>query len=151
MTPAVLRSIRGSAEQLLHRHAVTLSRDAASKEACANYASSEVLYSNALTLLETVLLDAKGQVGCVMMSPVLSHTHTFVSDGFLYHFMNKFFMSVGMYMIWVLLIHFGHPLTNFRKRPASMHCLRPCASGTVLLPKRAPAKTGTSRHGRRWP
>ena len=62
MTPAVLRSIRGSAEQLLHRHAVTLSRDAASKEACANYASSEVLYSNALTLLETVLLDAKGQV-----------------------------------------------------------------------------------------
>ncbi len=64
MTPAGMKSIFASAEQLLYNHALTLAREAALSESCRppNYVSSEVLYGNALTLLEVVLADAHDQV-----------------------------------------------------------------------------------------
>ena len=75
MTPAGMRAVRASAEQLLYNHALMLSREAARSESSANLESCEVLYGKALTLLEIVLAEAQGQV-CFVATFSSRETHS---------------------------------------------------------------------------
>eukprot|EP00047_Mylnosiga_fluctuans_P002025 m.222837 g.222837 ORF g.222837 m.222837 type:complete len:788 (-) comp10834_c0_seq1:283-2646(-) len=61
MTPAGMRTVFASAEQVLYYHALMLAREAARAENTGNLSSGEVLYNKALTLLQVVSADAQGQ------------------------------------------------------------------------------------------
>jgi len=71
-TPAGMRTVFASAEQLLYNHALTLAREAARSEVRGNFDNSEVLYDRALTLLEAVLSDAQEQESIDIQKLLLS-------------------------------------------------------------------------------